>query len=228
MTDSNSRDQVYLINRRPIFDRTMRVRYYELNPGPGTGNRLDWLISLTHGWEKGDGGESLLESLAGGRKAVIRLSPEEILSGGPELLPPDWLVWPRVKGEANRPSLTAACQRVKRLERGLVLDEALTRQNQELAWLADILALEGKPGQGRFSDLKKSPKGFKAVLMAVNLGREPEVASAMAQGCRLFQGRFYSASDPDPGQEIQQGLGKGIAHDQPLQVRGQPKVSVVH
>jgi len=200
MLDNGSRDQVLLLNRRPIFDLRMKVRYYELNPGPRTGSRRDWLRDLA-GEKRGRAGEGFLESLAGGKRAVLRLEPEEILGGGLEFLPQGWLVWPRAAGEKVRPSLTAACRRIKRQERGLVLGVDLARQSPELAGLADILAVEQRPGREPFAG-KEPPRGSGAVLMAVNLDREADLVSAAEMGCRLFQGRFYATPDPDPGRTI--------------------------
>ena len=71
---------VLLASRKPVFDRLQRVWAYELNLISPSGQPLSWLEALRSG--DGQEDQDLFLSLTGNRRALIKMSTGEILSGG--------------------------------------------------------------------------------------------------------------------------------------------------
>lgn len=181
------------VARQPIFDRRLRVYAYELLPRSSA--------SLVHGSVHVFG----FDRLTSGRKAVVRLTPEELSSDVYTALPRE-----RTILEVGGATEAAACRRLKQSGYQLMLAEPWPEDLRPLADIFRVAAGARAPADPR-----------RVRVFAHGVGTGPALRAAFESGCAYVQGEFFRKPEILAARDIPQGR---LAYVRMLQELHRPEI----
>lgn len=177
-----------LASRRPVFDRLMRVWAYELRLITPSGQPLSWIEAIRSGSGSEEEDNELFLSLTGNKRALIKMSPGELLSGAAQRMPDNWLVWVQADPSEPNPRLADALRAAHEAGREVILRSELIDLDPSLAGLVDIVVDDFQ----NMSRKEPQEQGPESSGLVVHVDTPEQFKQAKELGYRYFRGQFYA------------------------------------
>lgn len=184
------------VARQPIFDIERKIYAYELLFRSGESNGFPDIDGET-------ATTSLLsssfftvgiEKIGAGKLVFINFTEELLLSGTPQLFPPDKMMVEILEDVSPGPEIVVACQSLKDKGYSLALDDFVySKQFEELLHLSDIIKIDFRltPVE-TLGEMVETLKKYNCKLLAEKVETYDEFHQAVELGFELFQGYFFS------------------------------------
>lgn len=190
--------EAWLTARRPILDVHNDVRSYELLVRRGSSSAPS---AQSHGPTSADAFR-LIERLGRGQRALVRCTPDTLLSDDAIGLPFDRTILEIAADAESTSELVAACRKLKLCGYGLALD-GFAGHADALARLADYIGVDfsacSAPERQKALD---ASAGAPATLIAKNIETQEQFRQARAEGFDLFAGYYFLQPEAGEQQKI--------------------------
>ena len=196
------------VARQPIVDRDRTIVGYELLFRP--------LLDATSAGPCGESASAQvitaalfsfdLAQLTQGRRAFINITRDLLLSGIPEVLPPNQVVLELLEDIEAEPDVLAACRQLNRAGYALALDDfVLTDRTAALVPLADYVKLDWTTAGASVTDIRAAAGGKRPRVIAEKIETAMDCADALAFGFDYLQGFFLGRPTTSAAREVHGG-----------------------
>jgi len=184
------------IARQPIFDKYMKVKFYELLFRSNKKNYYDEIDGnkATYDVISNTFFSIGIEKLTGGKKAFINFTKDLLLNETPALLPKEYLAVEVLETIEPTEEVLSTCRKLKKMGYTIVLDDFVFNPKYfPLAVIADIIKVDFIETRG--AERKKivdKLKSYNIKFLAEKVESKEDFEEAVKYGYEYFQGYFFS------------------------------------